>query len=232
MQDVDKAKSAQRFFKTGKGEYAEGDVFLGLTVPETRRVLQKYVEMTLEDVTKLLTSSYHEERLAAVILLTKQSAKADVKRQKEICDLYLQHASFVNNWDIVDVSAPMIVGVTVERQGVRLLKRLASSKNLWEKRIAIVSTLFCIRRGSSSEVQEIADMLLEDTHDLIHKAIGWMLREMGKSCGEEVLLQYLQTRYDRLPRTTLRNAIERFPVVQRTQLLLGKFVGEHGKILS
>ncbi len=221
--DPKRAALLQRFFKTGKGEYAEGDVFWGLTVPLLRSVVKNYRDLPLADVKKLLTSEVHEVRLAAVVIMTTQFSKADEKACKRLFDFYLANTDRINNWDLVDVSAPKIVGAyLVEHPDPALLKRLARSKLLWDRRIAILSTAAFIRTGDLDPVFAISEILINDPHDLLHKAVGWMLREAGKR-DKPALVAFLEPRYARMPRTMLRYAIERFPAGERAKWLAGKY---------
>jgi 3-methyladenine DNA glycosylase AlkD len=185
-----KAKSVilARFFKTGPGEYGEGDRFLGVTVPEQRVIAKKYRNLPLGEVEKLLISPWHEHRLTGLLILTYRFPVSEMAQKKEIFEFYLNHATYIDNWDLVDVTAPGIVGEYLVESGSDsgLLRRLAKSQSLWERRIAIVSTFTWIRRGRHQECFEIAEILLHDSHDLIQKAVGWMLREVGKAvCGTE-----------------------------------------------
>jgi 3-methyladenine DNA glycosylase AlkD len=211
-----------RFFKTGKGQYGEGDVFIGVTVPNTRKVAKAFLGLSMSEARKLLASTIHEVRLLGAILWTMQFAKGDERVRCAIFDAYLASASRMNNWDLVDTSAPTIVGEWLVDRDRRMLYRLAKSKLLWERRIAIVATYAFIRRGDSSTTFVIADLVMSDREDLMHKATGWMLREVGKRCGRNVLVQYLKPRYSQMPRTMLRYAIEHFPAVERRRWLLGK----------
>jgi len=222
--DKERAKNLQWFFKTGKGQYGEGDVFLGLRVPQIRAVVKDAARrLSLSQVQKLLGSKYHEERLAAVLILVEKYQKSDNPDKKVIYDFYLANAKGINNWDLVDLSAPRIVGgYLLHRRDRKVLYRLVKSKNLWEKRIAIVSTAMFIRDGQLSDTLKISKMLLGDKHDLIHKAVGWMLREVGKK-DRKLLEKFLKDNYSKLPRTTLRYAIERFPEDLRKKFLLGNY---------
>ena len=212
----------QRFFKTAKGEYAEGDVFWGLTVPLVRAVAKKYRDLPLADVKKLLASEVHEARLAALVIMTAQFATGDGNSRKRLCDCYLANTDRINNWDLVDISAPKIVGAyLLEHRNPALLTRLARSKLLWDRRIAILSTAAFIRMGDLGPVFAISDILLNDPHDLLHKAVGWMLREAGKR-DKSALEAFLKPRYARMPRTMLRYAIERFPEHERAKWLSGE----------
>ncbi len=218
----EKAKLLQGFFKTGKGEYGEGDVFLGVTVPETRRVAKKHHELSLKETEELLQSKIHEERLAAILLLVHHFELAfkekNEKKQKEIFDFYLSNASRVNNWDLVDLSAPKISGSYLLNRDRKILYKLTNSKSLWEKRIAIISTFEFIRNKEFTDTFAITETLLRDEHDLMHKACGWMLREVGKR-DQQALEKFLKKHYKQMPRTMLRYAIERFDEKKRKAYL-------------
>lgn len=222
----DKAKSVilARFFKTGPGEYGEGDRFLGVTVPEQRVIAKKYRNLPLGEVEKLLISPWHEHRLTGLLILTYRFPVSEMAQKKEIFEFYLNHATYIDNWDLVDVTAPGIVGEYLVESGsdIGLLRRLAKSQSLWERRIAIVSTFTWIRSGRHQECFEIAEILLHDSHDLIQKAVGWMLREVGKRCGEDILSDFLDRHVNGMPRTMLRYAIERFPEAVRQEYLRKK----------
>ena len=211
-----KAKLLQGFFKTGKGEYGEGDVFYGVTVPRTRAVAASHArQATLADVDELLHSKIHEERLAALLILVQQFRRGDEKHRKQIYEFYLKNASRVNNWDLVDLSSHAIVGAYLYGRDASVLKRLAKSKNIWERRIAVVSTFYFISKGDCRDSLEIAEILLHDEHDLIHKAVGWMLREVGKRCSQKELEQFLNAHAHEMPRTMLRYSIERLPEAKK-----------------
>lgn len=218
MADPKRAKALAWFFKTGKGEYGEGDRFIGITVPEQRRVALRHVELPLNEVARLLDSPIHEHRFTALEILVAKYARADEAARSRIFAFYLRHAGRANNWDLVDTSAPYIVGQHLKRRPRKQLDRLAASRNLWKRRIAIVATLALIRDGEIDDTFRIAKKLLRDRHDLIHKAVGWALREAGK-VSRPALLKFLQAHYSAMPRTTLRYAIERFPPKQRQQIL-------------
>ena len=222
----DKAKSVTlaRFFKTGPGEYGEGDRFLGVTVPKQRIIAKKYQDLPFSEVKKLLISPWHEHRLTGLLILTYRFSVSEMAQKREIFDFYLVHTERINNWDLVDVTAPGIVGEYLVESGSDsgLLRRLAKSQSLWERRIAIVSTFAWIRRGKYQECFEIAEILLYDSHDLIQKAVGWMLREVGKRCGEDILSDFLDRHVNGMPRTMLRYAIERFPEAVRQEYLRKK----------
>lgn len=209
-----KARLLARFFKTGKGEYGEGDVFLGVMVPQTRMVAKKHRGMSLLEVQRLLSSNIHEHRLAALLILVEKYGKGDEKERKKIFEFYLQNARKVNNWDLVDLSAPKIAGAHLLKGNRAVLRKLAKSKNVWERRIAIISTAAFIRKGSYEDTLKISEMLLEDEHDLIHKAVGWMLREVGKK-DQEAEEEFLKKHYKKMPRTMLRYAIEKFEKKKR-----------------
>src|SRR5262245_13851199 len=205
----ERAEFSQRFFKTGKGEYAEGDLFIGLTVPELRKLARDYQTISDKDVRQLLKSPIHEERLLALLILCLKYAKAGEDKKEHLYDFYLSHTKFINNWDLVDVSAPYIVGAHLLKRDRKLLYDLAKSTSLWERRIAILSTFCFIRQHDFDDSLKIAELLLADKHVLIHKAVGWMLREIGKR-NQPYEEAFLQTHYKRMPRTMLRYAIERF----------------------
>ncbi len=211
----------QRFFKTGKGEYGEGDVFYGIKVPVQRTIARQFKELSLDDLKILILSKVHEERLIAVFILVEQFKKADDKKRKIIFDLYLKNRKGINNWDLVDLSAPKIIGEYLIDKEKDLLYKFAHSKDLWEKRIAVLSTQTFIRQHWFEDTLNISAILLHDKHDLIHKAVGWMLREIG-NCDIETEERYLKKHYKTMPRTMLRYAIEKFPKQKRKAYLLGK----------
>jgi 3-methyladenine DNA glycosylase AlkD len=209
-----RSEVSKRFFKTGKGEYGERDIFLGISVPDTRRVAKQCIDITLPEIKKLLYSKIHEERLIALIILVNAFNKASFPKQKVIFDFYIEHTKQINNWDLVDISAPNIVGKYLLNKPRKILYTLAKSKNLWEKRIAIIATLTFIRNGEYGDTLKISKILLKDKHDLIHKAVGWMLREVGKKSLEDEDV-FLKKNHKDLPRTTLRYAIEKFSKEKR-----------------
>ncbi|MFH1098879.1 MAG: DNA alkylation repair protein [Candidatus Uhrbacteria bacterium] len=218
-----RAAIARLFFKTGRGEYGEGDHFFGLTVPEQRQIAQRYRDLAFLDVRKLLRSPYHEDRFVALIIFVDQFTRGDEPRREQIYRLYLSSvAPCVNNWDLVDVSAHKIVGEYLcDHPGKRVvLQKLARSKNLWERRVAMIATLAFIAHDEFAETLRLADILLLDRHDLIHKAVGWMLREVGKR-DRATLVKFLRSRYNRMPRTMLRYAIEKFSDSERRAYLQG-----------
>ena len=205
-----RAKNLQRFFKTGKGEYGEGDVFLGITVPESRKIAQKHKDLGLTYIKKLLSSKFHEERLVALLILVHRFSKGDEQQRKSIFAFYLKNTKHINNWDLVDLSSHKIVGEYLSNKPKKILYKLARSKDLWERRISVISTFRFIRDNKFNDSLKIAAILLKDEYDLIHKAVGWMLREIGKKSLKDEE-KFLKKYYKRMPRTMLRYAIERFP---------------------
>lgn len=213
-----KARILARYFKTGKGEYGHGDKFIGVTVPETREIAQKHVHTPLTVVKHLLRSKIHEERLLALHILSEQFRQASNTARKKIIDFYLANTTYVNNWDLVDSSAHQLLGEWLLDKERSLLDKLARSKQLWERRIAIIATYAFIKRNQFSDTLRIAETLLHDSHDLMHKATGWMLRELGKR-EQAVLERFLKKHAHKMPRTMLRYAIERFPETKRKAYL-------------
>lgn len=209
------AQILQRFFKTGKGEYGEGDVFLGVTVPQQRIIVKKYWEMDLKEVEGLLKTKIHEYRLTALLILVAKYNRADEKLQTKIFNLYLKNTKYINNWDLVDLSAPNIIGHYLLDKDRSILYKLAISKDLWERRISILATYFFIKLGKYQDTLKIAEILLKDQHDLIHKAVGWMLREVGKRIDQKIEEKFLKKYYQVMPRTMLRYAIEKFSEKKR-----------------
>jgi 3-methyladenine DNA glycosylase AlkD len=220
----EKAKLLQGFFKTGKGEYGEGDVFLGVIVPETRKTAIKFKSLPLKDVEELLKSKFHEERLCALLLLVHNYNLAkknkDEKTKEDIFNFYLKSTNYINNWDLVDLSCHQIIGDFLKDKDKSILYQLAKSDNIWDKRISIISTAAFIKDNNFEYTITISEILLNDKHDLIHKAVGWMLREMGKR-NKEQLIQFLNKHYKQMPRTMLRYSIEKLPENQRKQYLNG-----------
>lgn len=215
------AEHSKKFFKTGKGEYGEGDLFLGIRVPVIRKSAAKYNNISLRDVQILLCSGYHEVRLFALVVMVEKYRKGAIQEREEIYRLYLDNTQYINNWDLVDTSAHKIVGPLLYRRDRALLVELANSGILWERRIAIMATFHFIRQGQYEDTLKIAEILLQDSEDLIHKAVGWMLRETGKRAlvvEEKFLLQH----YKKMPRTMLRYAIEKFPRGERKKYLCGE----------
>lgn len=205
-----KAKVLSGFFKTGKGQYGEGDIFLGIIVPTQRKIAKKYKESSFEDIKKLLENKIHECRLTGLLILVEKFNESDESQRKKIADFYLDNIRYVNNWDLVDLSADKILGVYLQDKDKSILKKMARSKNLWEKRIAIVSTFAFIKQNKFDDTLEISRILISDKHDLIQKAVGWMLREVGKR-NKQAEISFLKRYYTKMPRTTLRYSIERFP---------------------
>src|SRR3989344_2932407 len=248
---LERAQTSRRFFKTGKGEYGEGDEFLGLTVPDCRKIAREFIKIEFKDVKKHLESKYHEERLVAFLILVEQFKKSDSHGKRKIYDFYIDNKEYANNWDLVDLTADKIVGEwlidkdmenSVDCVALRqnspdrdfgtksnktnqnlcksILHDLARSDKLWDKRIAIVATFAFIKKRRFDETLNISEMLLKDKHDLIHKACGWMLREVGKR-DIAVLERFLKKNYKNMPRTMLRYAIERFDYKTRKAYLEG-----------
>ncbi len=216
------AQILQHFFKTGKGEYAEGDIFLGIRVPVQRRVLKKYLNINLKELEFLLRTKIHEYRLIALLILVKKFEEGDKQIKKKIFNLYLKNTKYINNWDLVDLSAPHIVGAYLLDKPRDILYKLVKSQSLWERRIAILATFAFIKNNETKDTLKIAQILLEDEHDLIHKAVGWMLRELGKRISQDIEEKFLKRYYRVMPRTMLRYAIERFEESKRKKYLLGK----------
>lgn len=219
--DREKAKVLQGFFKTGKGQYGEGDVFLGVQVPIVRKVAQRFIHLSLKELKTLIKSPIHEERLLALIILVLQYEKENTLGRENIFKFYLASTRYINNWDLVDLTCIKIVGNFLFSGERDVLYSLARSSHLWERRIAIVSTHYFIKKDEFSDTLKIAKILIEDTHDLIHKAVGWMLREVGKR-NIQVEEQFLKKYYKKMPRTMLRYAIEKFPEIQRQAYLKGR----------
>jgi 3-methyladenine DNA glycosylase AlkD len=214
LANPEKAKILSGFFKTAMGEYGEGDIFLGIPVPKQRKIAKQYSDLPLKGVQKLLLSKIHEYRLVALIILIHQYGKVNKSGRKEIFDFYLSNKRHINNWDLVDLSAPNIIGDYLMDKNRAVLYKLVKSDNLWEKRIAIMATFTFIRNNEFEDTFHIAEILLNDRHDLIQKAVGWMLREIGKRSRdneEEFLIKY----YREMPRTMLRYAVERFDEQKR-----------------
>lgn len=220
-----RAIHSQRFFKTGKGEYGEGDVFVGVSVPDQRKIAKKHTDIPLGELSEILHSEVHEHRLTAIFILVYKFQKADSQQRDNIYHYYLQNTKYINNWDIVDSSAQYIVGEYLYIQNnndstLSVLTELAQSDDIWERRIAIMSTFAFIMYGDYKLTFAISDILLHDDHDLIQKAVGWMLREVGKRVSQAKEEAYLKTRYQTMPRTMLRYAIERFEEPRRKEYLL------------
>ena len=219
--DPERAKNSHWFFKTGKGQYGEGDIFLGITVPEQRKVAKKYIDLSLDDLRELLKSKIHEHRFTALVILISKYREAEESSKKEIFELYLKNTETINNWDLVDLSAPRIVGDYLLNKKRSILYKLARSNSLWERRISILSTFIFIDNNDFEDALNISELLLNDEHDLIHKAVGWMLREIGKR-DQEIEEQFLNKYCMQMPRTMLRYAIEKFDEKKRTVYLTQK----------
>jgi 3-methyladenine DNA glycosylase AlkD len=221
--DKKKAKLLQRFFKTGKGEYGEGDIFIGIIVPNQRIIAKKYIDLPLSEIQKLFKSKIHEHRLTALFILSYQYPKAKEENQKKIVDFYLKNTKYINNWDLIDLSSVEILGEYFLKHPAykKTLYKFAKSKNLWEKRISIITTFTFIRNRRFNDSLKIARTLLHDKEDLIQKAVGWMLREIGKR-DLETEDKFLKEHYHTMPRTMLRYAIEKFPEKKRQFYLLKK----------
>ena len=209
LANAEKVKVYSRFFKTGKGEYGEGDKFIGLTVPEQRKVAQKYVDLDFKDVKALLLSEIHEYRSTGFFILVYKFEKEDEEGKKKIVNFYLENIDRANNWDLIDCVADKILGVYLIDKDKDILYQFAGSDSLWERRIAIISTFYFIKQNKFDDTLKISELLLGDKHDLIHKAVGWMLREIGKR-DQDVEEEFLKKHYKEMPRTMLRYAIERF----------------------
>ncbi len=223
MQELSNPKIAEhslRFFKTGPGEYGEGDVFLGIRVPVTRKVARKFRELSLDQILKLLKSKFHEERLLALFMLVALFKKGDDIEKKNIYNAYLGHTDSINNWDLVDGSAHQIVGGYLFERDRRPLYKLVKSKSLWERRISIIATYTFIKKNDFEDILKLSEILLADEEDLIHKAVGWMLREVGK-LDLEMEEKFLRKHYKKMPRTMLRYAIEKFVEKKRQGYLQG-----------
>lgn len=213
-------KFLQRFFKTGKGEYAEGDIFAGIKVPVSRKIAMQHLDLSLKDLQKLLKSKIHEQRLIALLILVEKYKKSDEKNKERIFNFYIENIESVNNWDLVDLSAEKIIGAYLFDKEKNLLYEFAKSENLWKRRIALLSSFYFIQNYHYSDTLKIIKILLNDEHDLIQKAAGWMLREIGKRdlITEE---KFLKVNYKKMPRTMLRYAIEKFPEPKRQKYLKG-----------
>jgi 3-methyladenine DNA glycosylase AlkD len=215
------ALNLQRFFKTGPGDYGEGDQFIGVRVPQLRQLVMQFAEIPRKDIQVLLHSSIHEERLLALLLMVRRFQRAKEKEREELYRCYLASTRYINNWDLVDASAEYIAGAWLRDKSRQPLYRLARSASLWERRIAIMASFHFIKQGEFAETLKLAECLMHDEHDLIHKAVGWMLREVGKR-DQNAEEQFLQKHYRQMPRTMLRYAIERFPEKKRQDYLKGR----------
>jgi 3-methyladenine DNA glycosylase AlkD len=214
----EKISILQRFFKTGKGQYGEGDIFMGVMVPDTRKVAIKYKDIDFESIKTLLYSKVHEERLCALLILVEKNKKTNEKEKKEIFNFYIKHSKQANNWDLVDLSAVKIVGEYLFDKDKSILYDFAESKCIWQRRISVIATFCFIKSNKFTDALKIARILLKDKEELIHKAVGWMLREVGKRNlkSEE---DFLQKNFKNLPRVTLRYSIEKFPEDKRKKYL-------------
>ena len=208
LENKNKAKVMSGFFKTKKGQYGEGDIFLGITVPDQRKIAKKFKKSSFYDVKKLLENKIHECRLTGLLILV-EKFESDESQRKKIIDLYLDNIEHVNNWDLVDLSADKILGSYLLDKDKSILKKMAISKNLWKRRISIISTYAFIKQGKFDDTITISKLLISDKEDLIHKAVGWMLREIGKR-DKKTEISFLKKHYKKMPRTMLRYAIERF----------------------
>ena len=217
--DPERAKNSLWFFKTGKGQYGEGDIFLGIPVPEQRKVAKKYFLLSLDDVQELLNSKIHEYRFTALVILISKYRKAEESLKEEIFNFILKNTQNINNWDLVDLSAPRIIGDYLLNKERSILYKLAKSKSVWERRISILSTFTFIDNNDFKDALNISELLLNDEHDLIHKAVGWALREIGKR-DQNVEEQFLAKYYTHMPRTMLRYAIEKFAEKKRKKYLI------------
>ena len=215
LKNPEKAKIVARFFKTGKGQYGEGDVFLGLMVPVSRSIAIKYKDLNINDIENLLNSKIHEERLIGLLILVHNYKIGDNEEKDKIYKFYLKNAKKINNWDLVDLSADKIVGHHLHDKDKSVLHKLAKSENLWERRIAIIATFQFIRNKQFDDAFSVSELLIKDKHDLIQKAVGWMLREIGKR-DLEAEERFLLKHYKKMPRTMLRYAIERFEEGKRS----------------
>lgn len=218
--DAEIAGHSQRFFKTGKGEYGEGDIFLGIRVPVVRQQVGKHKDEPLEQVIELLHSQYHEARLLALVMLVDRFQRGDEALKLAVFDAYLANTAYINNWDLVDSSAHKIVGAYLVDQPRQLLYNLAVSDMLWERRISIIATFWFIKDGDLSDALALAEILVNDDHDLMHKAVGWVLREVGKK-DLAAMEAFLLKHYHAMPRTMLRYAIEKLPESRRQEYLQG-----------
>jgi 3-methyladenine DNA glycosylase AlkD len=221
---LERKSKIEWFFKTGKGQYGEDDQFIGVTNPDVRKVARQYPDIDLQEIELLLQSPIHEDRLCALIILINQNKKANFKTRQKIVKLFLNNLSFINNWDLVDCSAHYILGRAIFEglENIKILDKLANSQTLWERRIAIISTMYFISQNNITESLRLAKILLSDKEDLIHKAVGWTLREAWKKQPKEVE-NFLKDNYLQLPRTTLRYTIERMEENKRKMFLRGEF---------
>ncbi|HMB91854.1 MAG TPA: DNA alkylation repair protein [Rhodothermales bacterium] len=218
--DPERATHSQRYFKTGPGEYGESDVFRGIRVPVLRALVKEQDDLSLDEIERLLHTHFHEDRLLALLILVRRYKRGNVATKQAVYDLYLRNTAYINNWDLVDSSAPQIVGTHLLERTRDLLYELVESDDLWERRIAILATQAFIRQDDFEDTLKLSALLLEDDEDLIHKAVGWMLREVGKR-HLEAEEAFLRVHYQQMPRTMLRYAIEKFPEPKRQAYLKG-----------
>lgn len=218
LSDAEKREIFPKFFKAGKGEYGEGDRFLGVTVPNIRAIAKLHKDISIEEIRELLQSEWHEVRLCALIIMVEKSKKKDEVLRKELFNLYLSQTKRINNWDLVDLSCRFIIGEYLLDKSRDILYQLAQSSLLWDNRIAIVSTYAFIRKGQLEDTYALSDLMMQHPHDLMHKAIGWMLREAGKRDSER-LYDYVMSHRADMPRTMLRYAIEKFSPKERAILM-------------
>ncbi|WP_201027462.1 DNA alkylation repair protein [Paraglaciecola hydrolytica] len=218
LADPLKAQNSLRYFKTAKGQYGHGDQFLGITMPQLRQTVKNFKHATLDDAVELLHSDWHEVRMCALLLLVQQFKSADAQVKQQVFECYLRHSQFINNWDLVDCSAYLIVGPYLQNKPRAVLYDLAKSDLLWDRRIAVIATLHFIRLKDFTDILALAELLINDSHDLMHKAVGWMLREVGNR-DKQVELGFLTRHYQQMPRTMLRYAIEKFPEPERQAFL-------------
>ena len=209
------------FFKTGPGEYGEGDKFIGVTVPNIRKVVKEFYDLSFSEITKVLHSPIHEERLAALFIINEKFKKGDSSHKDKIYKFYVKNMKYINNWDLVDTSAPYVTGPYLFDRNRADLKKWVKSKNLWVRRISIISTFYFIKNNDFKDTLALSKTLLKDEHDLIHKAVGWMLREMGKR-DQKVLEKFLKEHYQKMPRTMLRYSIEKLSEPKRQAYLKGR----------
>lgn len=214
LKNKEKAKNSSGFFKTKEGQYGYGDKFLGISVPEQRKIAKKYIKISLSEIQKLLKSPIHEHRFTALEILVMKYENAEINEKEKIVKFYLKNAKSINNWDLVDTSASYILGNFLYKKDRGVLYGLVKSENLWERRIAVVSTHFFIQRGDFKDIIRLSKILLKDKHDLIQKAVGWMLREAGK-VNEKILLYFLDKYHKEMSRTTLRYSLERLSSTQK-----------------
>jgi 3-methyladenine DNA glycosylase AlkD len=219
--DNQRADFMQRYFKTGKGEYGEGDIFIGVSVPEQRKIAKQFLDIPFKELHELLHSKIHEERLTALLNLVYRFEKANENGRKEIFNFLIKNRKQINNWDLVDLTAPKSIGEYLVDKEKSILYELVNSENIWDRRIAVMSTFPLIKRNKFNLTLEFAKILLNDDHDLIQKAVGWMLREIGKR-DMTIVETFLNKYYKKMPRTMLRYAIEKFPEVKRKKYLAGK----------